>query len=73
MSKRKDELEREVANLTQAIAQGDFSPALRAALVAREREVGEITARLLESRPDSLRVRLRNIRSLLFCTCGPSA
>jgi hypothetical protein len=65
MSKRKDELEREAANLTQAIAQGDFSPALRAALVAREREIGEITARLLESRPDSLRVKLRDIRSFV--------
>jgi len=65
LSKRKDELEREVANLTQAIAQGDFSAALRAALVAREREIGEITARLLESRPDSLRVKLRDIRSFV--------
>ena len=65
MRKRKDELEREVTNLTQAVAQGDFSPALRAALVAREREIGEITEKLLESRPDSLRVKLHNIRSFV--------
>jgi len=65
MRRRKDELEREVANLTQAVAQGDFSLALRAALVAREREIGEITEKLLESRPDSLRVKLRNIRSFV--------
>lgn len=70
MRKRKAELEREVANLTQAVAQGDFSPALRAALVVREREIGEITAKLLECRPDSLRVKLRDIRSLWFTTCG---
>jgi len=61
MRRRKAELEREIANLTQAVAQGDFSPALRAALVARERGVNEITAKLLESRPDSLRVKLRDI------------
>jgi site-specific DNA recombinase len=65
MRKRKAELEREIANLTQAVAQGDFSLALRAALAAREREIGEITAKLLESRPDSLRVRLRDIRSFV--------
>ena len=31
----------------------------------REREIGGITAKLLESRPDSLRVKLRNIRSFV--------
>ena len=40
MRGRKDELEREVGNLRHAVAQGDFSPALRAALVGREREIG---------------------------------
>ena len=65
MRRRKDELQREVVNLTQAVAQGDFSPALRAALVAREREIGDMTAKLLESRPDSLRVKLRDIRSFI--------
>jgi site-specific DNA recombinase len=65
MRARKDQLEREVANLTQAVAQGDFSPALRAALVMRESEISDITAKLLESRPDSLRVKLRNIRSFV--------
>jgi site-specific DNA recombinase len=65
MHRRKQELEREVSNLAQVVAQGDFSPALRAALVDREREIGEITAKLLEARPDSLRVKLRNIRSFV--------
>jgi hypothetical protein len=65
MRRRKDELEREVGNLAHAVAQGDFSPALRAALVDREREISEISAKLLESRPDSLRVKLRNIRSFV--------
>jgi len=56
---------REIANLTDAVAQGDFAPALRAALVTREREISELTAKLLESRPDSLRVKLRDIRSFV--------
>jgi hypothetical protein len=61
----KDHVEREVTNLTQAVAQGDFSSALRTALVTREREISDIIAKLLESRPDSLRVKLRNIRSFV--------
>jgi site-specific DNA recombinase len=65
MRRRKGELEREIANLTDAIAQGDFSPALRAALVAREREIGDITAKLLESKPESLRGKLHDIRSFV--------
>jgi len=62
MRRRKDEPEREIANLTNAVAQGDFSPALRTALVARERETGEIGVKLIESGPDSHRVKLRYIR-----------
>ena len=58
-------MECEIAKLTLAVAQGDFSPSLRAALVAREREIDEITAKLLESKPDSLRVKLRDIRSFV--------
>jgi site-specific DNA recombinase len=65
MHRRKVELEREVGNLANVVAQGSFSPALRAALVDREREISEITAKLLEARPDSLRVKLRNIRSFV--------
>ena len=41
MRRRKDELEREIGNLAHAVAQGDFSPALLAALVEREREIGD--------------------------------
>jgi site-specific DNA recombinase len=65
LRRRKETLELEVANLATIIAQGDFSVALRAALVERERQISEITAELLESRPDSLRTKLRNIRSFV--------
>jgi hypothetical protein len=65
MRRRKQELEREIGNLANFVAQGDCSPGLRAALVDREREIGEITERLLEARPDSLETKLRNIRALV--------
>ena len=65
MGRRKEALECEVTNLANAIAQGDFSPALRRALADRERQIGEITTKLLDARPDSLRSKLRNIRSFV--------
>jgi DNA invertase Pin-like site-specific DNA recombinase len=65
MRRRKQELEREIGNLANFVAQGDCSPGLRAGLVDREREIGEITERLLEARPDSLETKLRNIRALV--------
>ena len=66
MRRRKEELEREIVNLTNFAAQGDCSPGLRAALVDRERQIGEITTRLLETHPDSLRAKLRNIRGFVM-------
>jgi len=33
--------------------------------VDREREIGNITGKLLEARPDSLQTKLRNIRALV--------
>ena len=66
MRRRKETLEREVTNLANVVAQGDFSPGLRAALVYRERQIGEITAKLLEARPDSLQTRLRDIRTYVY-------
>jgi hypothetical protein len=63
--RRKERLEREVVNLADVVARGEFSPALRAALVGREREIVEITAKLLESQPDSLRAKLPNIHSFV--------
>jgi len=48
------------------VAQGDFSPALRAALVDREREIAGITEKLLSAQPNSLQGRLRDIRSYVL-------
>jgi len=66
MCRRKDVLSREVANLANVVAQGQFSPALRAALADREREIADITGKLLEARPDSLQTRLRYIRAYVL-------
>ena len=65
MRRRKEELDREVMNLTNFVAQGDCSPGLRAELVDRERQISEITGRLLEAHPDSLRAKLRDIRGFV--------
>jgi len=65
MRRRKEELEREIVNLTNFVAQGECSPGLRAALVDRERQISEITARLLDAHPDSLRAKLRTIRGFV--------
>ena len=65
MRRHKQELEREIGNLANFVAQGDCSPGLRAALVDREREIGDITGKLLEARPDSLQTKLRKIRALV--------
>jgi hypothetical protein len=65
MRRRKNELDRDIANLTKVIARGDFSPALRAALVEREQEVADITAKIFEARPDSVTSKVSNIRRLV--------
>lgn len=51
MRQRKQELEREIGNLANFVAQGDCSAGLRAALVDREREIRDITGKLFEARP----------------------
>jgi len=45
----------------------DGRPRARSASLARECEINEITANLLESRPGSLRVKLRDIRGFVVC------
>jgi site-specific DNA recombinase len=65
MRQRKEELEREIGNLAEFVAQGDSSPAIRAALVDRERQISDITARLLAARPDSIQTKVGAIRRLV--------
>ena len=62
MRRRKASLEREIRNLTDRIAVGDPSASIMSAIVDRERELSRIADRLLDCRPDLLKVRLRDIR-----------
>lgn len=63
MQSRKRELERELANLTRALASGQLSPAIMAAIAEREREVSAITERVLSSTEDSIRTRIAAMRT----------
>jgi hypothetical protein len=62
--RRRLKLENEIRHLTQAIADGHYSPAIMADIAEREREIAEITNRLRESRPDG-RQQLRGIRKFV--------
>ncbi len=62
MRRRKATIEKEICNLTGRLASGDPSPSIMAAITERERELSGISDRLLESRPNSLRTRLKDIR-----------
>lgn len=64
MRQRKAELEREIANLANVIAQGDFSPALRKALVEREGEISAIADRLLSSKEESIHSRIQRMSAV---------
>ena len=56
--------ERQVKNYhARAIAEGHYSPSLMGEIADREREIPEIADRLLEANPDSVRSRLKDIRS----------
>jgi len=59
---RKLQVEAEIARLVQAIAEGQPSQSLMAAIGERERELRTITDRLLEPKPGSLRSALDELR-----------
>jgi site-specific DNA recombinase len=63
MQSRKRELEGELANLTRALASGQLSPTIMAAIADREREVSEITERVVSSSEDSIKTRIAAMRT----------
>jgi site-specific DNA recombinase len=62
MKCRKAELEAEIARLAAGLASGLHSPAIMGEITKREREISEISDRLLSSSPDSVRIRIKGLR-----------
>jgi len=62
LGQRKQQIHAEIARLVQAIVEGQPSQSLMAATGDRERELREITDKLLEPRPGSLRGTLDELR-----------
>ena len=64
MRQRKAKLEAKIQELTRALEDG-YSPALTTQLAEREKEIAAITDRLLASQPDSVRVKLKDLRGFV--------
>ncbi len=62
MRKRKAELEGEIHRLVTGLAKGTHSPAIMSEITDREREISEISDRLLSSKPESIRSRIEALR-----------
>ena len=62
---RKEKLEKEIRNFTDAIAEGGYSKSMVEAIAVREREIGAITDRLLSSSSESIEGRISEIRSFV--------
>jgi hypothetical protein len=58
MERRKRELGKELKNLTRALAGGQLSPTIMAAIAEREREITEITERVVSSNENSIKTRV---------------
>ena len=63
LRQRKQQIEAEIARLVQAIADGQPSQSIMAAIGERERTLRGITDKLLEPRPGSLRSTLDELRT----------
>jgi len=53
------ELNAEIGRLAAGLASGILSPAVMGEISKREREIAKISDRLLSSRPDSMRLRVK--------------
>ncbi|MGC2333748.1 MAG: zinc ribbon domain-containing protein, partial [Candidatus Acidiferrales bacterium] len=66
MRKRKGELDIQIANLADGLAMGIHSPTIMVEIAKREREVSEISDRLLSSRPESIHSRIEKLRTTVI-------
>ena len=62
MRQRKEKLEREIRNFTNAIAETGHSRYMVEEIALREKEIAAITDRLLASSPDSMEARIEDLR-----------
>ncbi len=62
MRHRKERLEREIRNFTNAIAENGHSKYIVEEIAVREREIASITDRLLASSPDSMEARIEDLK-----------
>jgi len=65
MRARKEKLEREIRNFTQAIAESGHSKYILEEISVREKEISGITNRLLSSTPDSIQTQIEEMRRLV--------
>ena len=65
MRSRKEKLEREIRNFTQAIAENGHSKYIIEEIAVREKEISAITDRLLSSAPDSIEAQIGEVRRLV--------
>jgi len=65
MRSRKEKLEKEIRNFTQAIAENGHSKYILEEIAVREKEISGITDRLLSSAPDSIQTRIDEVRRLV--------
>ena len=65
MRSRKEKLEREIRNFTQAIAESGHSKYIIEEIAVREKEISAITDRLLSSTPDSIEAQIGEVRLLV--------
>src|SRR5208282_2012610 len=65
MRSRKEKLEKEIRNFTQAIAENGHSKYILKEIAVREKEISGITDRLLSSAPDSIQTQIDEVRRLV--------
>jgi site-specific DNA recombinase len=65
MRSRKEKLEKEIRNFTQAIAENGHSKYILEEIADREKEISGITDRLLSSAPDSIQTQIDEVRRLV--------
>lgn len=63
LKERKHQLETEIARLVKALADGHGTQSVTAAIGERERELRGVTETLLERHPNSIRVKLDELRT----------